>query len=670
MDNSGQRPLSVPGFGGRSLYEELGVDDRFADAVSGWEQRPALTAPEMAMLQLMSDLTDKRDWNIDVFNDDIVAKWREETFKAQEDAEVRMALRMRLISGRAWGWCIMELRDKASMFEEDKLIRLFDAGSAVCKSDALVSDCLRLALKDGIAPMLKKSYSDQDQMLVDPSLFPLVFGKTSVLMEGRVGLRDGFKLIGSGKPAPKQLDERMDTSGVELRIKEGDAVVFCTNELDELKRFYWSSNFQLLPCEVEVDKSGTDAHITSYINNLHPLRHKSMYDSIEKLISLAIKPWNECLVRGEKGRWPIRIRTYGLTWEPEYPQSSIIDGLYQGCETNAYKEAMKEAEQFLKLPNRGSNQPTDLPEGWDKHFHTEWHVNAKWKNAYKLHHPEPDMSFSYNDWKDGRNGAAIKGKWGGYETESVIIRPDPDHEFYSVKLEDTFRDQGLQVIVKIGSIEPSYTNGWHMDTLNEHIVATAMYFFDVENTTETRISFRQRTYAGEEDYNYNRGNGALQPSEFEVDVVDIEAMLGFKPTHSCSIPPMQEVGSISAPQGRLITWPSTLQHRIEPVTLINATIPGHRRFVMLSLVDPHYRVCSTRNVPPQGHVWWSEEVHGILTSRGIPLEVAELITDMADSWPVGIDEARRDQEHLMRERKWAEEAFTESLGWVIFGEQY
>jgi hypothetical protein len=39
----------------------------------------------------MRNLTDKRDWNIDVFNDEIVAKWREEAFKAQDDAEVRGA---------------------------------------------------------------------------------------------------------------------------------------------------------------------------------------------------------------------------------------------------------------------------------------------------------------------------------------------------------------------------------------------------------------------------------------------------------------------------------------------------------------------------------------------------------------------------------------------------
>ncbi|OBT78195.1 hypothetical protein VF21_02705 [Pseudogymnoascus sp. 05NY08] len=111
MDNSGQWQLSVPDVGTKSCSNRI----------------------EMAVLQPMSDLTDKRDCNIDVFNDEIVTNWREETSKAQEDVEVQKAFRMRLISERAWGWCIMELRDKASMFEEETFIRLFDAGFTVCK---------------------------------------------------------------------------------------------------------------------------------------------------------------------------------------------------------------------------------------------------------------------------------------------------------------------------------------------------------------------------------------------------------------------------------------------------------------------------------------------------------------------------------------------------------
>lgn len=211
---------------------------------------------------------------------------------------------MRVISERAWDWCILELRDEALTFDEDRFVRLFDAGSAVCKSYVLVSESARLKLKDGIAPLLKRPISDRNQETpVDPSLFPLAYGKTSVLTEGQVCLRAAVETFGTGKLSPRQLDERLDTSGVDYRIDAGHAYVFVeSDEDDDVRPFLWSSNYQLLPCEVEFFESGTstDAHITSYINNLHPIHYQSVYDFVERLISLAIKPWNECLFKGEK----------------------------------------------------------------------------------------------------------------------------------------------------------------------------------------------------------------------------------------------------------------------------------------------------------------------------------------------------------------------------------
>jgi hypothetical protein len=43
-----------------------------------------MTIREVAMLNLMDHLTDKPDWDRDVFNDDTVAEWRQETFSRSE----------------------------------------------------------------------------------------------------------------------------------------------------------------------------------------------------------------------------------------------------------------------------------------------------------------------------------------------------------------------------------------------------------------------------------------------------------------------------------------------------------------------------------------------------------------------------------------------------------
>jgi hypothetical protein len=99
---------------------------------------------------------------------------------------------------------------------------------------------------------------------------------------------------------------------------------FWTCQPYALRRF--STHFQRLPCEVQfTSESSSSVRITSYINNLHPIRFKPLYNTIEKLISLAIEPWNDILIKGDYGRWPRRIDAWGLPpWqdiEMEWPSN-------------------------------------------------------------------------------------------------------------------------------------------------------------------------------------------------------------------------------------------------------------------------------------------------------------------------------------------------------------
>lgn len=52
------------------------------------------------------------------------------------------------------------------------------------------------------------------------------------------------------------------------------------------------------------------------------------------------------------------------------------------------------------------------------------------------------------------------------------------------------------------------------------------------------------------------------------------------------------------------------QHRVSSFRLQDPTQPGHRRFLALWLVDPHQRIVSTANVPPQQLDWWADAVFG------------------------------------------------------------
>lgn len=69
---------------------------------------------------------------------------------------------------------------------------------------------------------------------------------------------------------------------------------------------------------------------------------------------------------------------------------------------------------------------------------------------------------------------------------------------------------------------------------------------------------------------------------------------------------------------------SPSQHRVSSFSLQDRTRPGHRRFIALWLVDPHQRIISTANVPPQQLDWWAEEVFGTESQAAVGAMPPEL----------------------------------------------
>lgn len=160
-------------------------------------------------------------------------------------------------------------------------------------------------------------------------------------------------------------------------------------------------------------------------------------------------------------------------------------------------EMMRKAEAYFALPDNPANIEEDakisdaaddvasmiaernnaeepFPTiGWVESWGLHSTMRTKWERIRKVVHPVPDLK--YAEWKQAANA---------------------NEEF--IKLENDFRDRGLQVIVKLSSIELTpesckYEGGsWHLEgMLNEHIAATAIYYYDVSNTTTSRIRFRQ-----------------------------------------------------------------------------------------------------------------------------------------------------------------------------------
>ncbi|THW58328.1 hypothetical protein D6D19_10422 [Aureobasidium pullulans] len=154
--------------------------------------------------------------------------------------------------------------------------------------------------------------------------------------------------------------------------------------------------------------------------------------------------------------------------------------------------------------------------------------------------------------------------------------------------------------------------------------------------------------------------------EFEHDEDDLEAFLQvFDVPYkqqilggSCDSPPsLQRLGSVGLPAGRLVAWPNVLHHRITPFEHLDKTRPGRRSFLTISLVDPNYRICSTRNVPPQRHDWWAEEALSVVLPPkvSVPQELVDHIDSYTDNWPMGLEEATRIREQMAKEQKYHEQ---------------
>ncbi|MGQ5637760.1 MULTISPECIES: DUF4246 domain-containing protein [unclassified Streptomyces] len=320
------------------------------------------------------------------------------------------------------------------------------------------------------------------------------------------------------------------------------------NPTDRYSKHEFSERFQWLPTDVDVSDDG-DVSFRSYVNNLHPETHQELASVLPDLFARFLPLWEKVLTDLRHPR-PLRIEADPYGWydsEPEYPDKASYS------DDEAYAEAVR---------------------AWEE-AQDEW-----WENRRPV---VPDAP--------------------------VFTPPESPDDTARVDL----RGRRLQVIVKLATIQltpdkPEYPGGsWHVEgMLNERIVSTGIYYWDSENITESRLSFRAAL--DDPHYEQNDDNGVREVYGLE----DEDAL-------------NQVLGSASTPAGRCLAFPNILQHRVGSFGLADPTRPGHRKILAFFLVDPSEKIVSTSDVPPQQP--WS-------TTSTMTLE-----------------QARAYREELMRERK-------------------
>ena len=115
---------------------------------------------------------------------------------------------------------------------------------------------------------------------------------------------------------------------------------------------------------------------------------------------------------------------------------------------------------------------------------------------------------------------------------------------------------------------------------------------------------------------------------------------------------MQEIGGVVTREGRLLTFPNVLQHRVGAFKLADPTKPGHRKIVALFLVDPNIKVISTAHVPCQQQEWWWKLMQTKKNQQitSLPVELQDHILDDVD-FPFSLQDAKELRLELMEERK-------------------
>ena len=221
-------------------------------------------------------------------------------------------------------------------------------------------------------------------------------------------------------------------------------------------------------------------------------------------------------------------------------------------------------------------------------------------------------------------------KWDKSGNMREPIQPTvPDHATvdYSVppgqRLRDRYASQGLQVIVKMATVEltpekPIFPDDeWHVEgQMNEHIVGTAIYYLDSENVTPSRLRFRMQTSHEQEDMGVGQDSHQWMERVYGNKLGD----------RSC----LQSYGDVETREGRLLAFPNVFQHRVSPLELADPTKPGHQRIIVLWLVDPEMRVIITANVPPQQRDWWLGSAFAEMKdseAAAMPSEVAQIILE-------------------------------------------
>lgn len=387
---------------------------------------------------------------------------------------------------------------------------------------------LAKSLQDAIRPLedipagrkdWQPNSDEQVFNLVHPSLWPLIYGRTKVLTDRVIGVEDCLAHCGMGTVLPKPLQTELETCRIGKTFRRND---------DDTRIVALSKKFQWLPCDVCLDSATGNARIASYINNLHPKQHANMYPIIARFIEKSLPAW-DIIYNWEKHFSVQRLKTMDVREIcpcPEVCRRRMCNPWNRPINNSESPRGKRE----WRRPEYKKSDRKKLDEAW-------------FSSTHSLKVPDADA-----------------------EAEQYVRLRASDIKssgFFGGKKE-------IQVIVKLANIhltpeKPKYSGGsWHVEgQQNEHIVSTALYYYDADNITDNTLDFR--TCA-------DRENLSEELHYEQYDHKSIEQTFAI----STSGVILQDIGSVVTKPGRALFFPNVLQHRVSAFELADPTRPGYR----------------------------------------------------------------------------------------------
>ncbi|KAJ6463040.1 hypothetical protein C8R47DRAFT_1157873, partial [Mycena vitilis] len=212
-----------------------------------------------------------------------------------------------------------------------------------------------------------------------------------------------------------------------------------------------SARFCWLPSDFSVDATdGSVKLISSYINNLHPTRHKPLYSVIESIISSFV------------------------------PLFERVLGQINGQDKDLYRDITPGSGRIMVGKTFGTWAGYD-----DKYCGIS--VPCIWTEGEV-------------DWKDGMTDEEYRVACDEFPKTLPEALEECTGALEKTIAPYSLRGKTIQSIIKLANIHlsvenPEYKGGsWHVEgMLNERIVASGIYYYDEENITESRLAFRVAT---------------------------------------------------------------------------------------------------------------------------------------------------------------------------------